>query len=258
MKAEKIQKHMLRRTVVVGATNGAVKGVINSADGSAAPVFVAGVSRLSALHGGLYGGWFPPEGIRKATDAERAEFFAWLVSDGRDIADGFSRFGGTPRGFEAWRAAQDAPVEPPAEEAADSAVAPHKVGDLRVGLDFDGTAIVGRVRQIGLDGDIWIGGACCSPDARPLFEPLPAFVKGLAAQQRERGIKPELGDLVFVLHGDIASTAVVADNLSDMQTSLRLQGATCGGGALSWGLSPGLDAHTLVIRRCPFREVADE
>lgn len=250
MKAEKIEKHMLRRTVVV-AHNGAVKGVINSTDGSAAPAFVAGVSRLSALHGGLYGSCFSPEGVRKATDEERAEFFAWLVSDGRDIADGFARFGGTPRGFEAWRAAQYTSVEPTPEPV----VAPHKVGDLRVWLDRHGLAIVGRVTSVNADGDICVGDkpqcGCCA------FEPLPAFVKGLAAQQRERGIKPELGDLVFVLHGGVVSTAVVAHNLSDAQAPLRLQGAMCGGGAISWGLSPDLDAHTLVIRRCPFREVAD-
>lgn len=246
MKAEKIQKHMLRRTVVATPPN--LVGVIVQNDRSDYPAYVAAMPQS--------GVWRAAKDIRKATDAERAEFFAWLVSDGRDIADGFARFGGTPRGFEAWRAAQDAPVEPTAEEAADSAVAPHKVGDLRVGLDHGGLAIVGRVRSIDGQGDAWVGTFCTR--AIPLFEPLPAFVKGLAAQQRERGIKPELGDLVFVLHGGVVSTAVVADNLSDMQTSLRLQGATCGGGALSWGLSPGLDAHTLVIRRCPFREVADE
>lgn len=322
MKAEKIEKHMLRRTVVV-ARGGVVKGVINNADGSAAPVLIAGVSRLSALHGGLYNGWFPPEEIRKATDAERAEFFAWLVSDGRDITDGFARFGGMPRGFEAWRAAQTPAAEPTPEPAAfvmgqrvrivkgggdtclrgfedgdvcevvdpdtggehsvrigrgelrgyarpdqlepvadeptpEPVVTPqHKVGDLRVGLDYDGLALVGRVSRLDRDRDVWIGGLCRDLATCPVFEPTPENVALLVTQQRERGIVPERGDLLFVLFPHPA-TALVAHNVSTAPDAQLLQGVMVGGGAISWGLAPDIAAHTLVIRRCPFREVADE
>ncbi len=312
MKVEKIQKHMLRRTVVV-AHYGDELGVITRDDRSDVPVLVEGMSREN---GDMWECWCVTDHIRKATDAERAEFFAWLVKDGRDIADGFQRFGGMPRGFEAWRAAQDArhpadafavgqrvrivkgggdvclrgfvdgnicevvhpdtggehrvmirrrelrgfarpdQLELVADEPTPQPVtAPHKVGDLRVRLTYDGFGEVGRVAEVDEDGDVYLNGAC-----RPkgdVFDPTPENVARLVAEQRERGIKPEAGDLVFVLHGGVVSTAVVAHNLSDAQASLLLQGAMCGGGAISWGLSPDLDAQTLVIRRCPFRGVED-
>lgn len=257
MKAEKIQKHMLRRTVVVGATNGAVKGVINSADGSAAPVFVAGVSRLSKLHGGLYGGWFPPEDIRKATDAERAEFFEWLVSDGRDIADNFARFGGVPRGFEAWRAAQDAPVEPPAEEPTPTPAAPHKVGDLRVWLRSNGIGAVARI-MAAKDGAVAFAEyKVYRADA--VLEPTLENVARLVAEQRERGIKPELGDLVFVVRALRKVTreiGIVSWCLEGRE--IKVTSISDGGDGEESCYYPRLyDAHVLVIRRCPFREVAD-
>jgi hypothetical protein len=110
MKAEKIEKHYMRQTVV--ATNpGTELGVLTKIQYGVEPRgFVAGVSRKH--DNAPFDEWCAAKSVRKATDAERAEFFVWLVSDGRDIATRFARFGGMPRGFEAWRAAQDAPVEP--------------------------------------------------------------------------------------------------------------------------------------------------
>jgi hypothetical protein len=261
MKAEKIEKHMARRTVVV-AQNGYyshwdVLGVMG------------GSSPMSLIVYGLANGkrdhWMHQAcNIRKATDAECAQFFAWLVSDGRDIADGFARFGGAPRGFEAWRAGQTPAPEPVADEPTpEPVVTPrHKVGDLRVWLRSNGIGAVARITAS--KGSVVAFAEYKAYNADDVFDPTPENVARLVEQQRERGIVPELGDLVFVARhvpssnsvgivawgddewdfGKIVINAVAndPDPKDRCAYALRLE---------------EYDAHTLVIRRCPFRGVKD-
>lgn len=105
MKVEKIEKHMSQNTVVFGhnaaCSEGAdTIGVIERNDGSGVPLLVRGI-RVDLGTPERDGNWYKAKRVRKATDEEIARFFAWLREDGRDIANGFERFGGRPpKGFE--------------------------------------------------------------------------------------------------------------------------------------------------------------
>ena len=334
MKAENIEKHMLRRTVV--AAHGGLIGVIKQYDAEQGTAFVEGFRRGNSRN---HGGGVRVGNIRKATAAERAEFYERVDADERGVNDGFARLGGMPRGFEAWRGAQDAPATEPTSAACsvgwmfttpepaaspfavgqrvritdrapllekryvgkigivtqvsgpqpsasagqpvhvefadlppcwfhaycleaacepEPVVAPqHKVGDLRVWLRSNGIGAVARVMAY-KDGVVTFS-EYKAYNAADVFDPTPENMARLVEQQRERGIVPELGDLVFVLiNRSVNATALVAHNVSTAPDAKLLQGAMCGGGAFSWGLAPDLAAHTLVIRRCPFRGVKDE
>lgn len=248
MKAEKIQKHMMRRTVV--AVYGDLVGVIKQYDAEQGTAFVEGFRRGNSRN---HGGFVRVGTIRKATAALRAEFYEQVDADERGVNDNFARFGGMPRGFEAWRAAQTPAAEPTPEPVVTS---PHKVGDLRVGYsEYTGMAEVGRVTSVDDDGDVhiedkpWCG--CC------VYEPTPENVARLVEQQRARGIVPELGDLVFaLLTGNTVATGLVARGVPAPNAKL-LQSVTHDGEPIARALAPTIAAHTLVIRRCPFREVAD-
>ena len=254
MKAENVQKHMLRRTVV--AAHGGLIGVIKQYDAEQGTAFVEGF-RLNSTRN--HGGGVRVGNIRKADANERAEFYERVEADERGVNDGFQRFGGMPRGFEAWRAAQTPATEPVADEPTpEPVVTPrHKVGDLRVWLRSNGIGAVARVMAY-KDGVVTFA-EYKAYNAADVFDPTPENEARLVEQQRERGIVPELGDLVFVLiNRSVNATALVAHNVSTAPDAKLLQGAMCGGGAFSWGLAPDIAAHTLVIRRSPFREVADE
>lgn len=113
MKVEKIDKHMSQNTVVFGHNAGVTEGadtigVIERNDGSDVPLLVRGV-RVDLDAPERDGNWYRTKNVRKATDEEIARFFAWLREDGRDIASGFSRFGGRPpKGFEVAAATTEA------------------------------------------------------------------------------------------------------------------------------------------------------
>lgn len=268
MKAENIQKHMLRRTVV--AAHGGLIGVIKQYDAEQGTAFVEGF-RLNSTRN--HGGGVRVGNIRKADANERAEFYERVEADERGVNDGFQRFGGMPRGFEAWRAAQTPAPEPVAsaecsvgwmftksepvtEPTPEPVVTPrHKVGDLRVWLRSNGIGAVARVMAY-KDGVVTFA-EYKAYNAADVFDPTPENVARLVEQQRERGIVPELGDLVFVLiNRSVNATALVAHNVSTAPDAKLLQGVMCGGGAISWALAPTIAAHTLVIRRCPFRGAA--
>lgn len=262
MKTEKIEKHMRRRTVVV-AKNGTssdwdVLGVM--CDGCPGSVRVLGLSN------GKRDYWMHRAcNIRKATDDERAQFFAWLISDGTDIADGFARFGGAPRGFEEWQAAQEKPAAPAPWDEQDPLCTPfqphdepetikppapkHKRGDLRVWLRSNGIGAVARVTEAG-HGGVGFAEYKAYPDDA-VYEPTRENVAMLVAKQREHGIKPELGDLVYVMGEGRAlergAVALVTGTIGESVLSVPV-----------WGDISRQLCDVLVIRRNPTRELGDE
>lgn len=98
MKIEKIEKHMRKRTVLVGENAGypTTVGIVTMIDRDDNTAQVVGY----VLPNSRDWNWYGFDRIRKATIEECAAFFAWLRSNGRDVASGFERFGGAPRGWE--------------------------------------------------------------------------------------------------------------------------------------------------------------
>lgn len=73
MKIEKIQKHMARRTVVVKTNEPITVGVIKRVDNGDNTVIVSG---YTPKDGDRDYNWAGFSSVRKATDDERAAFFA--------------------------------------------------------------------------------------------------------------------------------------------------------------------------------------
>lgn len=185
MKIEKIQKHMARRTVVIGEGDGypMTVGIIAAIDPSDDTVRISGYVPPDDSDYNWYGFNY----IRKATPDERAAFFAWLSENGRDTADGFKRFGGAPRG---WEATTPAPPR-------------MTVGSIAIALDNDGRAVMGKIVQDDRDQSPYViegkSGFFRMNSTHPLT--LDGF-RAAAAQQRAAGVVFEEGDYAALIDND--------------------------------------------------------
>lgn len=122
-----------------------------------------------------------------------------MRENGRDIADGFERLGGAPRGWSA-----TTPVERDVcNVATPTAPARLTVGDSAIALDNDGRAVMGKIVQDDRDQSPYViegkSGFFRMNSTHPLT--LDGF-RAAAAQQRAAGVTFEEGDYAALIDND--------------------------------------------------------
>jgi hypothetical protein len=137
-------------------------------------------------------------------------------------------------------------------------VATHKVGDLRVWLRSNGIGAVARITAH-KDGVVTFAEyKAYSADA--VLEPTRGNVARLVAEQRERGVSPEAGDLVFVvrsLRKVTCEIGIVSWCLEERD--IKITSVEDGGDDEESCYYPRHhDAHVLVIRRNPLAELRND
>lgn len=199
MKIEKAQKHMARRTVVAGEdSRDCTVGVITEIEeGLTYPVYVTGrVVRKSGGEDADHYTCYRADNVRKASDEERAAFFAWLRGAGAELCeDNFARLGGAPRGWEG-----------------EATVRSYKVGD-RVRLRF------GSERRI--------APTYFEPGTEVVIEAVHEASSGFSYEARGPVMDGGTRSQVGLKHADIAGLAT-SSNILDASASMDQRRAVVG------------------------------